>query len=99
MYPGQGTLPLVDLLAGLSAGDYAGPVTLELRPEQGKLTGVCDGQARTCFLHWTDPPTTPARLTVDGEETYAYSTFDGYLSFTVPAGRHRFEVTYDMARK
>ncbi len=32
MYPGQGTLPLAGLLAGLSAGGYAGPVTVELHP-------------------------------------------------------------------
>lgn len=32
MYPGRGTLPLVNLLSELSAGDYAGPVTLELHP-------------------------------------------------------------------
>jgi sugar phosphate isomerase/epimerase len=32
MLPGQGTLPLIDLMAGLSAGGYAGPVTLEVHP-------------------------------------------------------------------
>jgi len=76
---------------------FPGPVSLKIQP--GRLTGTCDGQARTCFLHWTDPPPTPAKLTIDGEPTYAYSTFDGYLRFTVPKGRHQFEVTYDMSRK
>jgi hypothetical protein len=76
---------------------FPGPVTLKIRP--GRLTGTCDGQARTCFLHWTDPPPTPAKLTIDGQPAYAYSTFDGYLSFTVEEGRHAFEVTYDMSRK
>ncbi|GAG22297.1 unnamed protein product, partial [marine sediment metagenome] len=72
---------------------FPGPVRLKIiRP--GWIQGDCDGAARTCFLHWTDPPPTPARLMIDGQDVYAYSTFDGYLSFTVPAGRHRFEVRY-----
>lgn len=76
---------------------FPGPVSLKIRP--GQLTGTCDGLARTCFLHWSDPPPTPAKLTIDSQPAYAYSTFDGYLSFTVPDGRHAFEVTYDMSRK
>ena len=74
---------------------FPGPVTLEIG--NGHIRGACEGEARTCFLHWLeDPPPIPAHLTVDGEDTYAYSTFDGYLSFTVPAGRHAFEVRYDL---
>ncbi len=75
---------------------FPGPVTINVR--QGRLTGTSDGAARTCFLHWADAPPVPARLTIDSERAYAYSTFDGYLSFTIPAGRHRFEVTYDLSR-
>jgi hypothetical protein len=71
---------------------FPGPVTLELRP--GLITGVCDGAARSCFLHWTAPPPTPARLTIDGKSTPVYSTFDGYLRFSVEAGPHRFRVQY-----
>ena len=79
------------------SAQFPGPVSLKIRP--GQLTGTCQGQARTCFLHWTDPPPTPAKLTLDGQTTYAYATFDGYLSFTVPEGKHAFKVTYDLSGK
>ncbi len=72
---------------------FPGPVSLQI--EGQTLTGAATGPTRTCFLHWTDPPPIPARLSIDGEPAYAYSTFDGYLSFTVPEGDHTFEVTYE----
>lgn len=76
---------------------FPGPVSLEISP--GRIRGHCDGEVRTCFLHWLDNvPPIPANLTIDGQPAYAYSTFDGYLSFTVTDGPHRFEVTYDMTK-
>jgi hypothetical protein len=67
-------------------------VSLEIG--KGVLKGEVDGAERGCFLHWKDPPPLPATMTLDGKDTPVYATFDGYLGFPVPAGRHAFEVRY-----
>lgn len=71
---------------------FPGPVSMEL--DATGLHGTCDGETRTCFLHWTAPPPLPARLRINGADQPVYATLDGYLSFTVPAGRTTFDVRY-----
>lgn len=69
----------------------AGPFVLHI--EERRLRGQTDGAERDCFLHWSNPQGDPTVL-VNDRPVYAYSTYDGYLGFHLPAGPCRFAVEY-----